>query len=136
MTARELIEKHEGLRLTAYTDTLGFWTIGWGHRMIKSEYSEISFAEAQKLLEKDIEIAEDGLAHLFPYWHLFSDNRQAALLDMVFQLGVGGLGHFKKALAHIHKSEWILASADFMDSLWARQTPSRAQENCLLIKDG
>lgn len=133
---RELIKRHEGLRLKVYFDSLGFASIGYGHKVIKNFYSEITEEKAEELLTQDIETAEDSLAHIFPWWHLFTENRQAALIDMVFQLGGEGLSHFKKAIGHIRASEWIPAAEDFLDSLWAHQTPNRAAENCQLLKEG
>jgi len=136
MDARTLIKKHEGLRLKVYYDQFGNATIGYGHKMLKMFYTDITAEKAEDLLTRDIETAEDGLAHIFPWWHLFTENRQAALIDMAFQLGGSGLAHFKKAIAHVRASEWIPAAEDFLDSLWAHQTANRAAENCQLLKEG
>ena len=44
MTAlQERIKRHEGLRLKPYKDSLGYWTIGYGHLMTAKE--KIAFAD-------------------------------------------------------------------------------------------
>ncbi len=132
----EELKKDEGLRLKKYKDSLGFDTIGWGHLMLKNEYEEITREKAEELLAEDIETAEDGMAHIFPLWPAYSERRQDALTNMTFQLGVGGLLHFRNAIAHIRSRQWKAAADDFMDSLWARQTPARAERITRIIEEG
>ncbi len=132
----EELKHDEGLRLKKYQDSLGFWSIGYGHLMLKNEYDEITREKAEKLLAEDIETAEDGMAHIFPLWPSFSERRRDALTNMTFQLGVGGLLHFRQAIAHARSGQWKEAADDFRDSLWARQTPARAACICAIIENG
>jgi GH24 family phage-related lysozyme (muramidase) len=37
MALREQLKREEGLRLKPYKDTLGHWTIGYGHKMLPGE---------------------------------------------------------------------------------------------------
>jgi lysozyme len=139
MLTPELIastKQHEGLRLKAYKDSLGFLTIGYGHRMLKNEYTEITLEKATSLLLSDLAEAEADFNYLFPCGRYFTPARRDALIEMIFQLGAAGLRHFKKALAHIDQAEWSPAVADFLDSLWARQTPARAKELCRKLEVG
>ena len=46
---------------------------------------------------------------------------------MVFQLGVGGVGKFKKMWEALRKKDYGEASFQMMDSRWAKQTPNRAE---------
>jgi lysozyme len=131
-----MVKRHEGLRLKVYNDHLGNATIGYGHQMIKTEYKEISMEKAEEMLSYDLLTATEAFWHIFPYPRWFSENRKNAMIDMIFQLGPTGFRHFKKAIAHVEMAQWPEAAADFRDSLWARQTPVRAEEICRMIELG
>lgn len=91
MSARELIQAWEGLRLRAYQCPGGVWTIGWGHTKGVTPGSEISVAEAERLLSEDIGEIERQLAELLPGVEL-GNNRKAALISLIFNIGVGAFG--------------------------------------------
>ena len=50
------------------------------------------------------------------------------LIEMVFQLGIGGVGKFKKMWSALDNEDYGEASFQMMDSLWAKQTPKRAEK--------
>lgn len=55
----QLIRQFEGLMLKPYRDAGGKYTIGYGHLMRASErFTEITAAEAERLLLQDVKIAE------------------------------------------------------------------------------
>lgn len=54
-----LITHHEGVRLKAYQDSGGVWTIGYGHTGTAKKGMVITQAQAVRLLERDIERFED-----------------------------------------------------------------------------
>ena len=53
---------------------------------------------------------------------------QEILVEMVFQLGIGGVGKFKKMWSALDNEDYGEASFQMMDSLWAKQTPNRAEK--------
>ena len=53
---RERIKRHERLRLEPYRDSLGNWTVGYGHRLLTS----ITGVRAELLLTDDLERAEQA----------------------------------------------------------------------------
>ena len=55
--------------------------------------------------------------------------REAVLISMAYQLGVPGLAKFARTLSLVAAKDYISASAEMMNSLWARQTPSRANRH-------
>ena len=55
--AYELIKEYEGLRLHAYQDSAGVWTIGWGHTGDVKRGQSITVHQAEALLALDIGIA-------------------------------------------------------------------------------
>ena len=50
------------------------------------------------------------------------------IIEMVFQLGIGGVGKFKKMWLALDSEDYGEASFQMMDSLWAKQTPNRAEK--------
>jgi lysozyme len=57
-----LIQQYESLRLDAYRDGGGVWTIGWGHTALARPGMVITRAEAERLLRGDLETAEREVA--------------------------------------------------------------------------
>ena len=52
------------------------------------------------------------------------------IIEMVFQLGIGGVSKFKKMWSYqaLDNEDYGEASFQMMDSLWAKQTPNRAEK--------
>ena len=46
---------------------------------------------------------------------------------MVFQLGVGGVSKFKAMWKALEENDYTTASIEMLDSRWAKQTPTRAE---------
>lgn len=62
----ELLKKFEGLRLTAYKDSVGVWTIGYGHTSMAGAPKvragmKISQAKAEEILRRDLKKYEDAV---------------------------------------------------------------------------
>jgi lysozyme len=55
---------------------------------------------------------------------------------MAFQMGVGGLMKFKRTLSLIELDKFTEAADNMMTSLWAKQTPKRAQEMANQMRTG
>jgi lysozyme len=125
--ATQLVQHFEGCRLTAYQDTRGFWTIGWGHLLKENQdwtgYT-ISQAEADQLRSEDLEYARME-ATGFPNYLQMNDVRRAVLVSMCFQLGSKPL-FWPNFMASLEVQDWAGAATNGLDSDWARQTPSRA----------
>ena len=121
----ELIKKHEGLRLKPYRCTANKQTIGYGRNI---EDNGISKEEATIMLCNDIRESEDALASKISNWEELSEVRKAVLINMVFNLGWPRLSKFKRALAAVEGGDFKRASAEMLDSRWARQVGNRAIE--------
>lgn len=81
----ELIKQAEGLVLKAYLDTGGVPTIGVGHTGPDVKMGmAITEAQADDLLRKDLETAEDAVRRLFP---ITTQNQFDALVSFTFNLG-------------------------------------------------
>ena len=132
-----LLKRHEGLKLSAYQDSLGFWTIGYGRLIDARKGGGISSSEAETLLENDLKAKAAGLDTEIPWWRGLDLGRQRALLDLAFNLGVQGLLTFHHALACLANQNWQGASDAFQTSLWARQVgQERTQDVVSLVLNG
>lgn len=83
------IDRWEGLRLKAYRDQGGVWTIGWGHTGDDvHEGMTITRAEAEALLAHDIGWAARAVDNTVTV--PINDKMKAALASMIFNIGAGG----------------------------------------------
>ncbi|MFW5186314.1 lysozyme, partial [Pseudomonas aeruginosa] len=57
----DLIKEFEGLRLSAYQDSVGVWTIGYGHTRTAKRGMSITGDQADALLIADLADAEDDV---------------------------------------------------------------------------
>jgi len=128
----QLLVRHEGLRLKPYRDTVGKLTIGIGRNLDDVGISE---SEARLMLRNDLSQIHEELAHLS--WFVALDAvRQMALIDMGFNLGLSRLRKFRKMIAAIESGDWLQAAAEMLDSRWARQVGSRADELAYMVQTG
>lgn len=126
--AEVLVSEQEGLRLTAYRDTRGLWTVGYGHLLGEGRdwtgYT-ISQGQADNWLEEDMASARI-IAKGFPHFMELSDVRQAVLISVSYQLGSKPL-HWPVFMQALRDMDYAAASEAGLDSLWYQQTPSRAR---------
>lgn len=62
--------------------------------------------------------------------------RSDVLYSMAYQLGVDGLAAFKNTLLMIANGNFSGAAEAMLASLWARQTPKRAQRQAEMMRSG
>ncbi len=130
---RQQLMRHEGLRLKSYIDTVGKLTIGYGRNL---DDVGITRDEAAYLLSGDISTAIQGLVTRYPWFDRLDPVRQAALVNMGFNLGATKLAGFKHTLAAIERGQYGDASTRMLDSLWATQVGQRAVELAAQIRTG
>lgn len=138
--------RDEGLRLVAYRDSRGIWTIGVGHNIeadprLLSRIGELRLhgltrAEAEALLDQDIAVCCAALDRNLPWWRNLDPVRQDALANMAFNLGVSKLLGFHDTLAALKAGRWADAAKDMADSAWADQVGARATRLETLILTG
>lgn len=152
LTLDEVVQRlvyHEGVVLKPYKDTKGKLTIGIG-RCIDTNpftYEELkAVGDWEKgitknaaffLLRNDIRRVSKECKSNIPFYEELNDGRRYALLDMCFQLGIGGLLGFKKMLAAMSVGNWIEAKEQCLDSKYAREdSPKRAERIARTIETG
>lgn len=85
---KQAIKTAEGLRLTAYLDTGGVWTIGYGHTGVDvREGLTIPLSEAERLLTRDLRVAEKHVNEAVKV--KLTQNQFDALVSFVYNVGGG-----------------------------------------------
>lgn len=114
--AAKLVKHFEGCRLTAYQDSAGVWTIGYGHTAGVTVGRVVSQAEADALLAEDLLIAEAAVSRLFP------PLARVALIDFTFNLGAGAT---RQLLSHPDPENqferWVHAGGEILPGLVKRR---------------
>ena len=124
---------HEGIRLKPYRDTVGKLTIGVGRNL---DDVGISGEEARHLLANDIARTEAAMIQALPWVTTLDPIRYRVLLDMAFNMGVGGLLGFKKMLAAASVADWPQTVLEMFDSKCATQVGQRAHTLAKMIRTG
>ena len=130
---KQMIKRHEGLRLKPYRDTVGKLTIGYGRNL---EDVGISLEEAELMLEHDLDRAIQAAREVIPGFDELDEVRQAVLVDMAFNLGRAGLAGFRRFRAALALGDFERAASEMLDSLWARQVGRRAEELAEMMRSG
>lgn len=128
MNLRSQLQEFEGLRLKAYLDTVGVWTIGYGHtgpEVVEGLVWTKEKAEAQ--LDEDIAEKTEQVKARIPWFDRLNEPRQAVIVGMAFQLGIRGLLGFNNTLGAIRDERWEHAANGMLMSKWAKQTPNRVR---------
>lgn len=88
----ELIKKFEGCKLTAYRDSVGVWTIGFGHTKDVKADMVITAEQAEQFLKDDVVYFENGVNKLLKTLKApVTQNQFDALISFAFNLGLGNL---------------------------------------------
>lgn len=129
----QLAESPDGVpNLTAYKDSRGFWTIGFGHLMSNQDDSAagttISAARAVALLNTDICTAKLQAAQTPEWAELDTACRQNAVIELVFNMGEHKWMGFVLTRAAIKLQQWQEAHDQLLNSAWASEVhPLRAK---------
>jgi lysozyme len=108
-----MVEGFEGLRLNAYQDVVGVWTIGYGHTYGVRSGQVITQATAEAYLKSDLEASENFVNDLVKV--PLNQNQFDALVSFVFNLGGGALAK-STLLQLLNKGDYKGASGQF--DLW------------------
>jgi GH24 family phage-related lysozyme (muramidase) len=129
--ARKMLIEHEGTNTddkgvhVPYKDTEGYWTIGRGHKIpgVKKNAPRSAlpskYANGWTTEQTDAQFDKDLLSHAkeaakIPGYSKGSVEQQAALIDLYYNTGPGGLAKFPNMLAAIEEGKWDMASKELM----------------------
>lgn len=115
------LKLEEGYRAMPYKDSKGLLTVGYGLNLTIPQ-PEAVWAAA---LAACVSIVEQDLQR-YDWYQKLDPVRQSVLLDMAYNMGIGGLLHFPHMLAAIAKGDWQTAHDEMLDSQYARDVGQRA----------
>ncbi|MFH7244233.1 MAG: lysozyme [Spirulina sp.] len=86
-----MIKHFEGLRTTAYQDSVGVWTIGYGHTSMAGPPQVypgmvITVAEAEAILQQDLDLFERGVSQALTV--TTHENQFSAMVSFAFNVGL------------------------------------------------
>lgn len=144
MNLIDSIKENEGFRDHIYKDTLGFDTIGYGFKCDSLTRDELelnggiiepmSKEVADKILKKKLAKLTSKVYDAIPWLNNSPKEVQEVVIEMAYQMGVGGVLKFKNTLNFIKENDYKNASSNMMKSLWAKQTPNRAKKLANIIE--
>lgn len=146
----EVFKKHvrwaEGYSATRYKDSKGIWTIGIGHNLqahpMPLDWTEpLSDDQINILFEED---TRDAIAmvmrHFGDCFGSWSDNRKAAIVDLMFNMGGttfrDGPDAFGPTFTHIRAGEWEDVAQHLEKTKWFRDVRRRGPRVIDLIRKG
>lgn len=129
---RDQLSLHEGRRQFVYDDASGKGideacfvrgkpTVGVGRNLADRGLSD---DEIDYLLDNDINDCI-ATAQKFRWFEALNPVRQAAVTELVFNLGLTRLSGFKKFLNFMNEHRYTHAAGELKDSLWYRQVKGR-----------
>lgn len=120
----------EGCELHAYPDPLSGgepWTIGYGATGPDIGPSTVwTLEQAAASLGYRLEALCVALDGKIPWWRTLNLPRQAVLLNLSYNVGVGGMLKFVHMLAAAQAGNFSEAADQMLASSWARQVRNRA----------
>lgn len=129
----KILKRHEGYRKFPYKCTSDKTTIGIGRNLDDVGISE---EEAELLLKNDITQSVQDIKSIFLGFDWFLENRQNALINMMFNLGKTRFLGFKKMIEAVKNDDWQEAAIQASDSKWHNQVGDRALEIERLLEEG
>ncbi len=105
-----LTESFEGCKLTSYQDSVGVWTIGYGHTRNVTQGMTCTQEQAEAWLEQDISLAV--LCVNSDVKDVVTQGEFDALVDFIFNLGVGAFEH-STLLEYVNAGNFDAAAAQF-----------------------
>ncbi|QCT20823.1 lysozyme [Jejubacter calystegiae] len=127
-----LIKRFEGCRLSAYQDSVGAWTIGYGHTDGVQPGDKISQEEADRLLTEDA--AAFGEEVMILVTVPLNQNQFDALVSFTYNLGANNLksstllrrlneGNYRAAADQF--TRWVFANNRYLPGLKVRREAER-----------
>ena len=142
--ALNLIKQYEGLRLTAYQDSVGIWTIGYGSTRING--APVRPGQTITQAEADVALMDHITKQVAPSVNSsvkapITQSMYDALCCFTYNLGGGALAR-SSLVADLNSPNYDTAATDFLmynkagGKVLPGLTKRRASEQALFLKDG
>ena len=92
--------------------------------------------EIDWLRDHRIKRAESDCLHTFPWFAPLDSVRQAALVNLCFNLGLHRLLGFERMIAAMARGDYEIAAREVLDSEAARKAPGRYAELAGMVRTG
>jgi len=132
MDIKDLLIKHENLKLKPYICPAGHLTIGVGRNLDDLGISE---DEAMYILENDIKRVKSELREIFPKFDELPENVKMVLIDMDFNLGKSRFLTFRKMIEAVKNRDWAKMIEEMKNSHWCGQVKSRCEDDVRLVEE-
>ena len=128
---KEEIKLCEGYVNKIYKCSEGFDTIFYGHKVLPEDTYEhdVEYPKeiGEEVFEKDFQRTLDAAERLIADRPI-NNTAKEVIINMVYQIGEGGVSKFKNMWKALDREDYGEASFQMLDSLWAKQTPNRANK--------
>lgn len=138
----ELLHRDEGIVNKIYLDHLGYKTFGAGHLVKETdpEYimpvgTEVSSDRINECFREDLRTTLFDCERLYPHFYELPENAQMVIASMAFNLGRPKLSKFKNMKAAVDAGDYEEASAQMLDSRWAKQLPNRSERLAKMMRE-
>lgn len=105
-----LIKEFEGCKLTAYKDSVGVWTIGYGHTRSARQGMTITQEQADELLAQDV--ARHAIGVYKALQAKLEQHQFDAVVSLAFNVGVSAVRN-STLMKMINRGDVKLAAAQF-----------------------
>lgn len=141
MTPKLLVQGDEGRKYVAYWDNAKprpFATIGIGHKDSSLIVGVTTWDDTKidNQFEIDYQGKLNGIAQSLPWFKTLDAVRQAYVVNMAFQMGVTGVLGFHTTMHCLEIGDHGGAAHGVRASLWASQTPERAERCAKAFETG
>lgn len=126
------LREDEGRKPRMYTDPVGVSSIGYGHNL--QDGPPLSQRAMDQILDDDLADAETRCERI-PEYRTLDDVRKTVLLNMAFNLGLGGF-RFPLMFEALRRRDYETAAREMRDSKWARQVGARAERLAEMMRTG
>jgi GH24 family phage-related lysozyme (muramidase) len=134
------IKNNEGCKLQAYQDSVGVWTIGYGHTKTVRPGMTISYAQAEALLRQDITFFENSVnsnAKVKLTQSMFD-----ALVSFIYNLGPGKFSRTSTVGSLVNNRQYMPAANSILQynkakgKVLAGLTKRRQGERAMFLSQG
>jgi lysozyme len=128
-----MIKRHEGLRLEPYKDSVGKWTIGYGH-LIGDGSSPGPYAGRKMSQQEADNLFEEDFAHHYnaakntPGFDKATTAQKGALIDLAYNMGPAWHKKFTGVSEMLAQGDFAGVGEHLKTSKWYTQVKGRAQE--------
>lgn len=130
---RNMLVNDEGFRGTPYTDSKGYLTIGFGFNLTTQE---LPLSIALEWLDLLLFTIEHQLEKHVTFFDKLNDARKSVLMNMAYQMGIGGLLSFHDMLKALELKDYAATVAAMKDSVWYREFTARASRLTKIMLSG